>query len=356
VCKICGENFKSITNTHLKEKHNMSQIDYKLKYGQTIISNKSKEKLFNNYNKFLKDTPNIKTSKLEETIINNIPINFKQSDRTILNGKEIDLLFNNTGIEIHGNLFHTEIFGKKPIQYHLNKSKLAKEKNINLYHIFEDEILFKTDIVINKLKHIFNIKENKQIIHARKCNITEISNHKHKSNFLEKNHIQGNDKASIVITATYENKIIAIMCFNNKRNMNKSNDHNQNTYELTRFATDNNSIITGIASRLLKYFIINYYPKKIISFADRRWTPNSENNLYTNLGFKLTKTLRPEYFYYNPKIDRHKRFHKFGFGKSSLKRKYPEIYDDNKTEWEMMQELGFDRIWDCGKYKYELDL
>ena len=38
----------------------------------------------------------------------------------------------------------------------------------------------------------------------------------------------------------------------------------------------------------------------------------------------------------------------------SLKKKFPQIYDNNKTEWEMMQELGYDRIWDCGKFKYEM--
>lgn len=77
--------------------------------------------------------------------------------------------------------------------------------------------------------------------------------------------------------------------------------------------------------------------------------------LYTKLGFKLTKTLKPDYWYYNCKYGRDKRFHKFGFGKSNLKKKFPKIYDDNKTEWEMIQELGFDRIWDCGKFKYEID-
>jgi len=28
-------------------------------------------------------------------------------------------------------------------------------------------------------------------------------------------------------------------------------------------------------------------------------------------------------------------------------------YDKIKTEWQIMQELGYDRIWDCGHLKYE---
>ena len=36
--------------------------------------------------------------------------------------------------------------------------------------------------------------------------------------------------------------------------------------------------------------------------------------------------------------------------------KYPSVYHPLKSEWDMMREAGFDRIWDCGKYKYILDL
>jgi glycosyltransferase involved in cell wall biosynthesis len=29
-------------------------------------------------------------------------------------------------------------------------------------------------------------------------------------------------------------------------------------------------------------------------------------------------------------------------------------FDKNKTEWEIMQEKSFDRIWDCGSMKFEM--
>src|SRR5574343_1260693 len=134
------------------------------------------------------------------------------------------------------------------------------------------------------------------------------------------------------------------MYFDNKRVMSKSSDHNESVYELTRFCVKLDKRFTGIANRLLKYFITNYKPSKIISFADIRWTPNSNENLYTKLGFKITKTLSPDYSYFKSSESRYGRLHKFGFGKTNLKRKFPEIYDDSKTEWEMMQELGYDRI------------
>lgn len=356
-CKVCGQKFKSITDTHLI-KHNITPTEYKLKYGDVIISQQTKEKLRKIYPNAL-NGPNAhkfnKTSKLEDFIIENVNIKFQQSNRKILNGFEIDLIHeeSKTCFEINGCLYHTEKYGKKDKYYHLTKTQKCNEIGYNLYHIFEDEIMLKPEIIISKINHILNISNNERI-HARKCIITNEVNKEDKSVFLNKNHIQGSDNSLIQIIAKYNDNIVAMMCFDNKRQMNKEKIHDNNTYELTRFCVKNNYQITGIANRLLKYFIQNYKPNRIVSFADIRWTPNSNNNLYTNLGFNLVKILPPDYSYFKSSVSRYGRLHKFGFGKSNLKRKYPEIYDNSKTEWEMMQELGFDRIWDCGKYKYEL--
>lgn len=111
-CKICGKSYKYITNTHLK-KHNITQLEYKIKYENNLISPQTRDKLINNYNQYLKNSPNIKVSSIEKIIIDNISIKPIQSNRSILNGKEIDLLYDNIGFEINGNIFHTEIFGKK---------------------------------------------------------------------------------------------------------------------------------------------------------------------------------------------------------------------------------------------------
>ena len=39
--------------------------------------------------------------------------------------------------------------------------------------------------------------------------------------------------------------------------------------------------------------------------------------------------------------------------KKKIKEKYPEIFDDNKTEKEMTEELGLSRIWNCGNMVFE---
>ena len=61
-------------------------------------------------------------------------------------------------------------------------------------------------------------------------------------------------------------------------------------YNLNRFAVNNQFIAAGIAAKILKHAIKIGNPKMVKTFADRRWTLDGENNLYTKLGFSLVET------------------------------------------------------------------
>jgi hypothetical protein len=56
----------------------------------------------------------------------------------------------------------------------------------------------------------------------------------------------------------------------------------------------------------------------------------------------------PNYWYFKPSSQL-KRHHRFNFRKAKL---ISEGFGSNKTEWQIMQERGFDRIWDCGNMKF----
>ena len=254
------------------------------------------------------------------------------------------------------NLEYTKKYLHKSIDYYD-----YSQSNINIYGhgrylpytLMQDEFdklkLFST-LSMNKSK-LFDIGIVGTKSTRRDIIVKKISN-EDKSFFLNQNHIQGNDKSNIFYGGYYNNELVGVLTFNNKRNMTKNNEEE---FELSRFATKQNYIIIGLASKILKQFINEYNPKTIISFADRRWTIDSNNNLYTNLGFNLVSITKPTYYYYNSKIDKYKRFHKFGFGKNNLKKRFPNL-DYSKTEKELTSELGYDKIWDCGLYKYQLTI
>jgi len=266
--------------------------------------------------------------------------NVIQRERNILKNKaELDIFIpsKNIAIEYNGCRWHSEQFNKDK-NYHLSKTLQCRENGIKLIQIFEDEYIDKKEIVLSKLKHLLNIDDGEKI-QARKCLIYEISYYEAKK-FLEKNHIQGKCKSTIYLGAYYEKNIVGVMA------LTKLNDDNE--WELNRFATKINTISQGIGSKMFSFFIEKYKPETVKSFADRRWTINENENLYTKLGFRLKSILQPDYKYI---IDgTYNRVHKFNFRKSILSKKYN--LPMSLTEREMCEKIKAYKIWDCGLLKY----
>lgn len=297
---------------------------------------------------------NISEPEMEiRNFLSNYINDLEYSNKKILNGQEIDILSEKykIGIEYNGLYYHSIEFGKDK-NYHLNKTVLANEKGYKLIHIFEDEYLKNKDLVLNKLLHLFNI-ENKENIHARKCVIKEIKTNNESNEFLNKNHIQGSTKSTIKYGAYYNDILISVMVFDNNTMFYKNSD-DKNKYELSRFCVDNKYNINGIANRLLKQFIKDYKPVEIISFADRRWTLNKDNNLYIKLNFKLDNIGTPNYFW----CKKQNRYKSYNFIKTKISKKeeFKDIYSPEKTEIQMMNEAGYVRVYDCGLFRYKLSL
>ncbi len=346
-CPICNEKLSSITYTHLKYKHGISFREFKEQYPffNTISKNTAIKLSECGHKASLNVTKNRYVSKSEKEIQNYISLLGIECDfnRQILIGKEIDILIPSLkiGIEYDGLKWHTEWFGKKDHLYHLNKTIDCNKKGYGLLHIFEDEYINNKELVLSKIKHILKMEDNEIKVGARKCTISQITK-TISDEFLDKYHIQGSVSATIYYGAYYENKLIGVMTF--------KKENKDGFWELSRYATDYHYICQGLGGKLFKHFINENNPIEVKSFADRRWTLNAENNLYTKLGFSLENTLRPDYRYYNERIDRYQRFHKFGFRKQILHKKYGLPL--SMTETEMVKELGYDRIWDCGLFKY----
>lgn len=226
--------------------------------------------------------------------------------------------------------------------------KTMKENSIRPFIIFEDEL--NKDFIVNKLEHYIG-KSSKDIprIHGRKCNIVEISK-KDKSLFLNKFHIQGNDAAQIVYGAYYDEVLVAVMTFTMPRVLLGYKERDRTKYngiwELSRFATNTEYRIPGIAGKLLSKFKKDNKWYKIISYADKRW---SVGNLYNVLGFDMEKSNKPDYIY----IVNGKRRHRWNYRKDRLKETM-KMYDPTLTEYQNMENAGYWRLWDCGTYRYVL--
>ena len=210
-----------------------------------------------------------------------------------------------------------------------------------LIQIFEDEYNEKKLLIFNKIKHILKIERVCPKIMGRKCKIRIIDNYLAKD-FLDSNHLDGYSNTTISLGAYYQNILIGVMCFT------KTGDNGY--WVLNRFATDIKYVCQGVGGKLFNFFIKEYKPVHVKSFADKRWVIDKDNNLYTKIGFKLTEELNPEYRY----IDKNKpkeRIHKFNLRKKTLHNSYNLPID--MGEKNVAKELNLIKIWDCGLLKYE---
>jgi hypothetical protein len=279
-----------------------------------------------------------------------LPIdNVEENNRNILvNNRELDIYIpsKKLAIECNGLFWHGEDNGNKDRIYHISKTVECESKNIRLVHIFEDEWISSKDIVKSKLKHLLKLNENK--IFARNCDVVELLVEP-KREFLNENHIQGDSNSKVDLGIKIDNKLISVMTFCPHR-IFMGGVRKDGEFELLRYATGEFNVIGG-ASKLLSYFIRKYAPKRITSYADRRWT-YSKGNLYEKIGFKKISDGTPNYWYFGRGKD-YKRHHRFGFAKHTLSKRLP-VFDPSLSEWENMKNNGWDRIWDCGNLKYEM--
>lgn len=278
------------------------------------------------------------TSNFEKEIVHFIEqiskVKLKTNDRTLISPLEIDCISENNKMcfEMDGLYWHCDDVNPNH-NYHLNKTNLCDEKGYQLIHIFENEWIYKQDIVKSRLKNLFGIYD--KTIYARNCEIRELSQ-KQIREFLENNHIQGYCSSKINLGLFYNDELVSLMTFGKPR-FNKKYE-----YELLRFCNKLNHHIVGGASKLLKYFERNYKPKSLISYADRRW---SKGDLYHKLGFEIIGNTKPNYWYIDFKTQNiHSRIK---YQKHKLKN-ILENFDENLSETENMKNNGYGKIYDCG--------
>jgi len=220
----------------------------------------------------------------------------------------------------------------------IKKKYLNEYYNCIIYNYFD--ILNHKSLIedrINKLKFKNQIK-----INARECDIRIISNNE-KNSFLNNNHIQGTDKSQIFYGAYHDDKLVSVITFDTVRGMSGGND--VGIYELSRFSIKMGCVLVGIFNRLLKKFIKEYKPNRIISFGDLNLV-NRNHNIYENNGFKISKNIQPDY---KILIDgNNKLFHKFTYGSKFKKNQLIS----NEYKDTILSKSH--KVWNCGKLKYEL--
>ena len=233
-------------------------------------------------------------------------------------------------IEFNGLYWHSEVSGCKDRKYHVNKMQQCGNQGLKLLTIWEDEWIKNNEICKSVISSYCG---KSQKIAARACDIVTLTTAQEKE-FFTTNHLQGYIGSSFNVGLKYGEQIVACMSFAKSR-------FNRNVeWELMRNATAKNFVVVGGASKMFKHFLKKCNPASIVSYCDRRWFTGE---IYSRLGF-IRKSVNPPTYWYT---DYKSRFHRFQFQKHKIK----HLVENGAelTEWQIQQQMGYDRVWDCGQ-------
>ena len=245
-----------------------------------------------------------------------------------------DFKVGNTLIEVDPAATHNTYFSpygdnRIDVNYHRDKTRLAKDNGYNVIHIFEwDDI--------NK---VVQLLKNRATVYARKCEVRMVSD-VDTGNYLDTYHLQGTCRGQkIRLGLYYDNQLVSLMTFGKSR-FNKNCE-----YELLRYCSHYNVI--GGAEKLFKYFVDNYKPNSIVSYCD---TSKFSGKVYDTLGFEFIKTNKPRKHWYSMKEKRH-----ITDGlllSQGYDRLFKESHGKGTSNEELILARGYLPVYDCGQSTY----
>jgi uncharacterized UPF0146 family protein len=243
---------------------------------------------------------------------------------------EYDIAFEYNGVYTHRN---------KPSHYHKNKSDLCSAVGIKLYHVWEHQ---NPEIVKSRIKCILSKDVTK--LYARNLNVKKISN-RDANDFLRVNHLQGGVGCCLAFGLFNVSSLISVITF---RKMSEED------IEIARYCTTLGTKVTGGFSKLLKFALPTIqadFPlvKKIVTYADRDWSPSTDT-VYSKNGFSFVGCTEEGLYYFNEN-DR-KVYSRLKYQKYKLKSLFPDAYSEGLTAQQILLAKNIFPLYTSGNWKY----
>lgn len=255
-------------------------------------------------------------------------------DRTILSPKEIDVYVpsKKLGIECHGLYWHSEGSPKELVdkRSHLEKHRLAVEKQVKLLQIFQDEWRDKRNICESLIRHRLGMSLRR--VGARKLRLAVLESDRRRQ-FFEASHVAGDVPASQAWALLDGDVVLAALSLRPPRQARKY----INVMEVARFCTAPFINVPGGLQRLLSA-VLTYVKDRgvtrLLTYVDRRI---GDGHGYERSGFMRIGDTGIDYFY----TDNFLRYDRFKFRAK-----------DGTPEVEVARRAGVSRIYGCGSYVY----
>ncbi|MGH7743862.1 MAG: hypothetical protein ACREQ5_03465 [Candidatus Dormibacteria bacterium] len=268
--------------------------------------------------------------------LDELNVEYKSNDRVVIKPLELDIYIpsKSMAIEYNGLYWHSEVNGNTDKQYHLDKTLECEAKGIQLIHIYENHWLERPLAVKSYLRSKLGLNQS---IGARETKVIEVDGPTSRL-FCDTYHIQGLTRSSLQLGLVDDaGQLLSLATFGVCRFKRNAG------LELVRFCSLYGSTVMGGLSKLLHAFREQYPTTPLLSYCDRA---RSNGRGYTNSGWVLDHITPPGYMY----VKSDKTYSRQQFQKHKLTTL--PAYSPTKTEWQIMQESGYDRIWDCGQYVF----
>ena len=270
-------------------------------------------------------------------LIYSINPELKVLTRQVYCGFELDIYIpdKKIAIEFNGDYWHSTQFKDK--YYHVHKTNMCDAGGIRLIHIFEYE--WRDDIKKKKIEQMIrDLLGQTERIFARECTIKDVTSEESEI-FMQKYHLQNNAGSDIRLGLYHKEDLVAIMTFGKPR---FTSDYYVE-YEMIRYCVKYGVNIVGGARKIFKHFVEEYNPNSIVTYSDRA---KFTGKTYERLGLQLYGATEPGYVWVNNKevLSRYQ----------TQKHKLVQmgLASEKDTEDDVMTNLGFLKIYNCGNAKY----
>lgn len=246
------------------------------------------------------------------------------------------------GIEHNGLVWHSEKFHPKPRTHLIKKHRDANAAGIRLINIMSDEWMFRREACESMIRHALGKSEN---VHGRQCQFSLLDGTDQRAKaLLDQHHIQGAANCSFYGALEHGGELVMVAAFRVLRSHRTNTDATR--WELARMASSVH--VRGGASKIMRnvlkrrpdiHHVTTYYDHRLFNGG----------TVYEHMGFTKTKEYGPDYHYV---VGMHRK-HKSLFQKARIAKQFG-VDMSGKTERDAMIELGYFRVWDCGRSRYEL--
>jgi len=244
---------------------------HKLGYGNLIGTNNNKNQLF------------------VSTMLKKFNIGVELNNRKVIRPKELDLYIStkNIAIEFNGLYWHSSANEAIKRGYHMLKYTTCKNNGVQLLAFYDDEFIYKKDIVVNIILNKLGIASGIKL-NARELILKSV-NKKEAEKFFNLNHLDGHVAAKDVFGLYRGDELVFALSTRTYTGSKYSN-----AIEIARLATKIGYNVRGGAGKLVSH-IQKLYNKTIVSYSNNRL---SNGNVYEKLGFiEDTVSTKPSYWY-----------------------------------------------------------